>query len=55
MADLSITLTDKERQMLLRVLEDHEYQVKGKSLVFFGKLLEGLLAKLEVTDASESP
>ncbi len=54
MADLNVTLTDKERKVLLRVLEDHEYLVKAKSMLYFGKLLEGLLAKLETDDESKS-
>ena len=54
MADLNLTLSDREQQMLVKVLRDHDYQVKGVGLVHFGKLLEGLLAKLEADDESES-
>ena len=54
MADLNLTLSDKERQFLVVVLKDHDYQVKGVGLVHYGKLLEDLLAKLETDDASKS-
>lgn len=49
--ELTVTLTDNERALIVEVLESYGYQVKGTALIHFGRLLEGLLLKLKDTES----
>ena len=44
--DLTLTLTEKERMLILNVLSDYTFQIKGQALIPTSVMLASILAKL---------
>jgi hypothetical protein len=44
---LTVQLTENERQMLIQVLKEFDYSVHGVAIIRVGEMVKGLLFKLK--------